>query len=339
MRPPALLFGVPIDDVTMEETVDVIAAMVADGRASGRTHQVATVNVDFLVHATADPFVRGVLQRAALNIPDGMPVLWGAKLAGTPLRERVTGVDLVDALVARAETTGWRIHFFGSAPDVADRALALLRERHPGAAVSAESGPMLADVERVDDAVLDAIAAIDADILCVALGNPKQERFIAAHATRLGVPVSIGVGGTLDMLVGDRRRAPRWMQRVGLEWVFRAAQEPKRLGRRYAHDAVVFGPKVLRYARQVRRLRTEGAGPAGADGALALGAVRRLSLPDLARAVGRRRDAARRGEPVGPVALHPDLVRELRALDAEGLLPSDTAPDLGGRDGSGSVTP
>lgn len=337
MRPPALLFGVPIDDVTMEETVDAIAEMVADGRGSGRTHQVATVNVDFLVHATADPFVRGVLQRAALNIPDGMPVLWGAKLAGTPLRERVTGVDLVDALVARSETTGWRIHFFGSAPDVADRALALLRERHPAAAVTAESGPMLADVERVDDEVLDAIAAVDADILCVALGNPKQERFIAAHATRLGVPVSIGVGGTLDMLVGDRRRAPRWMQRVGLEWVFRAAQEPKRLGRRYAHDAVVFGPKVLRYARQVRRLRTEGA--VGTDGSLPLGEVRRLSLPDLAREVGRRRDAVRRGEAVAPVAVHPDLAQHLRALDAETLLPFDTAPDLGGRGGSGSVAP
>ena len=104
---------------------------------------------------------------------------------------------------------------------------------------------MIPDVDLIDDAVLDAIAAVDADILCVALGNPKQERFIAAHRDRLQVPVMIGVGGSLDMLVGKRRRAPEWMQSLGLEWVVRAIQEPRRLGLRYAHDIRVFTPAIV----------------------------------------------------------------------------------------------
>jgi exopolysaccharide biosynthesis WecB/TagA/CpsF family protein len=254
-RPPALLFGVPIDDLTMDESIDAVGTLVADGRRHGRTHQIATVNVDFLVNALADPEVRRLLQDASLNVADGLPVVWSARLAGMPLRERVTGADLVPALAAAAAGRGWRIHFFGSAPGVAERALDLLRARHPDAQLTGTSGPFMADVTDVDDAVLDEIAAHDPDIVCVALGNPKQERFIAAHRDRLGAPVMIGIGGSLDMLVGDKKRAPEWVQRSGTEWVFRAAQEPGRLGKRYAKDAVVFAPRVARYVRALRRHR------------------------------------------------------------------------------------
>ena len=254
-KPPALLFGVPIDDLTMDETLEAIDSLVADGRRHGRTHQIATVNVDFLVNALNDHDVRALLQGAALNVADGLPVVWATRLAGTPVRERVTGADLVPAIAAEATSRGWRVHFFGSAPGVAERALDLLGERHPGAELSGTSGPLLSDVSVVDDAVLDEIIGHDPDILCVALGNPKQERFIAAHRERLGIPVMIGIGGSLDMLVGDKKRAPEWAQRSGVEWVFRAAQEPGRLGKRYAKDAVVFGPRVVEYVRALRRHR------------------------------------------------------------------------------------
>jgi N-acetylglucosaminyldiphosphoundecaprenol N-acetyl-beta-D-mannosaminyltransferase len=250
-----LLFGVPIDDLTMDETLEAIDSLVADGRRHGRTHQIATVNVDFLVNALNDQDVRALLQGAALNVADGLPVVWATRLAGTPVRERVTGADLVPAIAADASFRGWRVHFFGSAPGVAERALDLLGQRHPGAELSGTSGPLLSDVSVVDDAVLDEIIGHDPDILCVALGNPKQERFIAAHRERLGIPVMIGIGGSLDMLVGDKKRAPEWAQRVGVEWVFRAAQEPGRLGKRYAKDAVVFGPRVVEYVRALRRHR------------------------------------------------------------------------------------
>lgn len=239
----------------MDETLDLIERLVRDGRQHGRTHQISTVNVDFLVNALRDDNVKRLLQRADVCIADGMPVVWGARLAGMPVTERVAGADLLPALVARSADTGLRIHCFGSAPEVASRALDLFRTRNPGASVTTESGPMMKDVTAVDDAVLAEIAALDPDVLCVALGNPKQERFIAAHRVRLGTPVLIGVGGSLDMLVGDKKRAPGWVQRVGLEWVVRALQEPKRLGKRYAIDAFVFGPRLLGFLWRLRRYR------------------------------------------------------------------------------------
>jgi N-acetylglucosaminyldiphosphoundecaprenol N-acetyl-beta-D-mannosaminyltransferase len=254
-RPPAVLFGVAIDDLSMDETVDVVGDLVASGRRQGRTHQIATVNVDFLVNALADERVRRLLQRADLCLADGMPVVWGARASRMPLRDRVAGADLVPALAERAASTGWRIHLFGSTAGTAERSADLLRRKYPGVHVTADSGPIIADIDRVDEAVLASIATIDPDILCVALGNPKQERFIDAYRDRLRTPVMIGVGGTLDMLVGDKRRAPEWVQRVGMEWVVRAAQEPRRLGKRYAHDARVFFPRLASWLVALRRQR------------------------------------------------------------------------------------
>jgi exopolysaccharide biosynthesis WecB/TagA/CpsF family protein len=146
---------------------------------------------------------------------------------------------------------GWHVHLFGSAAGVAEEAATRLMRANPQARITAESGPMIPDVTATPDAVLQRLAEVDADVLCVALGNPKQERFIRANRERLRTPVMIGVGGTLDMIVGDKKRAPQWMQRSGLEWSFRALQEPQRLGKRYAHDARVFLPRLRSYLRQL----------------------------------------------------------------------------------------
>ena len=208
-RPPALLFGVPIDDLTMDETVAAIGELVADGRRHGRTHQVATVNVDFLVNALADDGVHQLLQNADVCLADGAPVVWGARAARMKLRERVAGADLVPALAKHSAGAGWRIHLFGSAPGTAERAAELLTARYPWAHVTGDSGPFIKDAGQVDEDLLASLAAADPDILCVALGNPKQEKFIEAYRGRLGAPVMIGIGGTLDFIVGGRRRAPR----------------------------------------------------------------------------------------------------------------------------------
>ncbi|NNE11579.1 MAG: WecB/TagA/CpsF family glycosyltransferase [Ilumatobacter sp.] len=256
--PPALLFGVPIADSTMTETVDLVDRFIGIGRRDGRTFQIATPNVDFLVQAGEQPDVHRILRNSDLNIADGAPIVWASRALGTPVRERVAGSDLVPRLVERSEMTGAKVHVFGSTPDVADRALAMMSERHPAARFTFDPGPVIADPADVDDEVLSSIVAVDADVLCVALGNPKQERFIAAHRERLGVPVLIGVGGSLDMLTGERRRAPGWMQRAGLEWLFRAAQEPGRLGPRYAADVRVFGPRLARELRAARARRDDG---------------------------------------------------------------------------------
>lgn len=252
MRPPALLFGIPIDDLTMGSALDRIGRLVEVGRRERRSHQVVTVNVDFLVNALTDPGVRRVLEGADLNLADGMPVVWAARAAGMAQRERVAGSDLVPRLAAVAAERGWRLHLFGAGEGVATRAAELLRELHPELRIATSTAPVGEDGSVADD-VVDRIADGAPDVLCVALGNPKQEHFIAAHRRRLGVPVSIGVGGSLDMLVGDRRRAPEWARRVGLEWVVRAAQEPGRLGRRYAGDAAVFGPRAAAHVRHLRR--------------------------------------------------------------------------------------
>jgi N-acetylglucosaminyldiphosphoundecaprenol N-acetyl-beta-D-mannosaminyltransferase len=240
----AVLLGVPVDDITLPEAVTTVEQMVATGRSIGRTHQVATVNVDFIVNCLGDPTLRRLLQDAELCIPDGMPIVWGSKLLGMPIRERVTGADLVPALARRSAFTAHRILFFGSAPGVAEHAAELMRELH-GANVVGMSGPRVDGLGEMDPSALDAIRAERPDIICVALGNPKQERWIARHRAQLGIPVLIGVGGTFDLMVGAKRRAPAWMQRSGTEWVFRMLQEPQRLARRYGRDLRLFAPHLL----------------------------------------------------------------------------------------------
>jgi N-acetylglucosaminyldiphosphoundecaprenol N-acetyl-beta-D-mannosaminyltransferase len=256
----ASILGVPIDDVTMDEAIDRIAEMVEDGRSTGRVHQIATVNVDFLCNAVHDDRLMGILGRTALSIADGMPLVWGSRWLGTPLRERVAGADLVPALVERAAADGYRVYFFGAAPTVAASAADVLRERYPGAEIVADAGPMFADPADMDPAALVPIKAARPDICCIALGNPKQELWIDRFGAELGAPVVIGVGGTLDFVSGAKRRAPAWAQRFGLEWVHRAITEPRRLIRRYARDLIVFGPRLARQVVATRRGRRVGSG-------------------------------------------------------------------------------
>jgi N-acetylglucosaminyldiphosphoundecaprenol N-acetyl-beta-D-mannosaminyltransferase len=278
MKPPCVMFGVPIDHATMADTLDRIDEFVADGRRLGRTHQIATVNVDFLVNAITNRELLDLLQHTEFNFADGMPVVWGAARLGTPLPERVAGSDLVPLLAQQSARRGWRVHLFGGAPGVADRARTLLMERYPDALLTADDGPVIRDVTAIDSSLIDRINQHKPDILCVALGNPKQERFIAAQRERLGCPVMIGIGGSLDMLVGDRKRAPRWAQRIGAEWIFRAAQEPGRLGRRYLHDVRVFGPRLVGYVKSVRGYRNASSLTACLENGGIV--VRRCSLPD-----------------------------------------------------------
>ena len=188
-----------------------------------------------------------ILQRTDLAIPDGMPVVWASRLLGTPVRERTTGVDLVPALVERAAADGHRI------VSVRRRA----RRRRAGRRRRSRSGSRALDVvgarrpgrrrRRVDGrpgGPRARSAPLDPTSSCVALGNPKQERWIERYGTAVGAPVLIGIGGTLDFLTGATRRAPAWMQRVGLEWLHRALSEPRRLVGRYARDLRVFLPGV-----------------------------------------------------------------------------------------------
>lgn len=250
------ILGIPVDDVDMTEAVERIVALVHDGRHTQRCHQVATVNVDFVVNALADRELNAIMRSTSLSVPDGMAIVWSARALGVRLRERVAGADLLPALVERAATDGLRIALFGGVPGVAAAAADTFRTRVPGADLWADAGPMFHDVAELTSADVAGLAAADADIGCIAFGNPKQEHFIARFGRELGIPVMIGVGGSLDFVVGAQRRAPSWMQRAGLEWAHRAAGDPRRLAARYGRDAVEFIPRLGRDVLRTRLFPT-----------------------------------------------------------------------------------
>jgi N-acetylglucosaminyldiphosphoundecaprenol N-acetyl-beta-D-mannosaminyltransferase len=241
-----LVLGIPIDELNMEQTLDRLESFFHIGGRSGKFQQVATVNADFVVKALQDPELRYLLQGADLATADGIPLVWGARLLGVPLEERVAGSDLVPALIGRAAEKGYSIYLLGAGPGVAARAADVLKERYPELIIAGIQSPPFSPVLEMSPAIVDEINAAQPDILLVAFGNPKQEKWIDMTRTSLRVPVVIGVGATLDFIAGSKKRAPLWMQRLGLEWSYRLLQEPARLWRRYVVDIVVFTTFFLR---------------------------------------------------------------------------------------------
>lgn len=242
-RSPIAILGVPIDPVTSDDTVEAIATMIA----SRRSHYIVTANVDFVVQARDDIELRKIIFDAHLVVCDGMPLVWASRFLGNPLPERVTGSDLVPRLLAEAESRGWRVFFLGGRQESLDNAVRASRERYPDLRlVGAYSPPFKPLLELNHDEIVARITAARPDILLVAFGCPKQEKWINMHYRSLGVPVSMGVGATLAFLGGTLRRAPLWMQRTGTEWLYRLAQEPGRLGGRYSRGLWVFGQAILR---------------------------------------------------------------------------------------------
>lgn len=252
-RPPIAILGVPIDDVSTDEAVELIERMML----SGQPHYFATANVDFLVQAQRDPELHRILLEADLVVCDGAPVLWASRRLGRPLRERVAGADLVPRLLAVAARHRLRVFLLGASPASAAAAAARLQREFPGlAAVEHYSPPFAPLLEMDHDDIARRVRAARPDLLLVAFGCPKQEKWIAMHGRALGVPVAAGIGASIDFLSGLMRRAPLWMQRVGLEWLFRLAQEPRRLFARYARDFRVLGWRI---AAQYRCLRPTAA--------------------------------------------------------------------------------
>jgi 1,2-diacylglycerol 3-beta-glucosyltransferase len=227
--------GVPIDAVDATTAADRIIGAIG----SGSLLQVATVNLQFLVNARRRPPVQRALRESQLNLADGAPVVWLARLVGQRLPGRVAGADLVPELMALAARRQARVFLLGGAGGVAVEAAAALTRRYPGLVISGTYEPPLTALDAMDDeAIRSRIAEAGADILLVALGHPKQDLWIARNRDSLPVAVAIGVGGTLDMVAGRVRRAPSWAREHGLEWFFRLAQEPTRLFARYVTCAV-----------------------------------------------------------------------------------------------------
>jgi len=244
------LFGIPVAKVTEAEAVEHIVALAKAPR-KGRAAFIATLNVDFVSNAVSGwPFggnseLWGYLRDADFVTADGMPIVLLSKLLRDPLPERVTGADLAPAICRRFAEEGLSVYVLGGSQPALDEAFAKLRDMAPGLKV-AGIDPAFVKLDEPQPEIIERINAARPDLLFVALGNPKQELWMGRNAARLEAGAMIGVGGTFNFLAGRVRRAPAWMQRCGLEWIYRIIQEPGRLWKRYAYGLVKFSWLSLR---------------------------------------------------------------------------------------------
>lgn len=219
------ILDLPVHIIDMNAALDRIDGFI---RAGG-PHHIVTADASMLVMAQTDDELHRIISRADLVTPDSAGILWASRRLGAPMRERVSGVDLVERLCALSPARGYRLYFLGAGPGVAQQAGERMQQRYPGAQIVGARHGFFSDQDLPD--ILEEIHACRPDVLCVALGIPKQEKWIDAHRDALGVPILIGVGGTLDVLSGTVKRAPILFQRARLEWLWRLLSNPRKIGK------------------------------------------------------------------------------------------------------------
>lgn len=239
------ILGAPVDDVTEDEALALVAALLRE--EGDRPHQVVTVNPEFVMEAQHNAAFRRVLWQTDLATPDGFGLLLAARWLGTPLRQRATGVALVQRIATLAAAEGYRLFLLGAAPGVAEEAAAVLQQRNPGLVVVGcfAGGPQ----PRYEPFLRQRIAAARPHILLVAYGHPAQDMWIARNQPHLGIPLAMGVGGVFDYLAGRVPLAPAWVRHIGLEWLFRLLVQPRRW-RRILVAVPFFLWRVVRTGRQ-----------------------------------------------------------------------------------------
>jgi N-acetylglucosaminyldiphosphoundecaprenol N-acetyl-beta-D-mannosaminyltransferase len=240
MSARANVLGCRIDRLDMDATLASVESIIA----SGRFTQHMAINAAKLVTMHSDPRLRAIVDDCGLVNADGQAVVWASRLLGDPLPERVAGIDLMDEVLGLAERRGFRVYFLGARAEVLERAVAKLRERFPALTIAGARDGYFADEET--PAVAEAIRASEPHILFVAMSSPRKEYFLGEYGPTLGAPFVMGVGGSIDVVAGVTRRAPRSWQRLGLEWLYRLLQEPRRMFRRYAVTNWRFTLLVLR---------------------------------------------------------------------------------------------
>lgn len=247
-----------VDAVRFDEALGRIEALV-DAKAGG---VVFTPNVDHVVVAEREPRLRAAYARCELSLADGQPLVWTSGLVGLRLPEKVSGSDVLSPLLSLAVRRKYRLYLLGAAPGVAEEAARKLKEA-TGLEVCGVDSPRIGLQPAADEAdVVARIRSAQPDLLLVFLGAPKAEVFLDRIRDGLGPVVSVSLGASLDFYVGRVRRAPRWMQRTGLEWLYRLVQEPRRLAKRYLVDDVRF---LAILARTLRLPRAERVVPAKED--------------------------------------------------------------------------
>ncbi len=223
-------------------------------RTERRREYVCVVSVHGLVVAQRDPVIRHALNHCGMATEDGMPLVWWSQLAGFPQARRVCGSDLLDEVCAFGVSRKFRHYFYGASPKVVEQLIAQLQKRHPGLCVAGYRSPPFRRLSSAEDAAdIAAINETEPDFVWVGLGMPKQEKWMVEHLGKINATALIGVGAAFDFHAGTKPRAPGWMQRSGLEWVFRLMTEPRRLAHRYLIDNSLFLGHML---QQITGLRT-----------------------------------------------------------------------------------
>lgn len=233
-----MIAGVAIDNITMTGALHFIEERIRQKDAS----YMVTPNVDHIVKLQKDVEFRHIYEQATAALPDGMPVLWAGRFLKTPLKEKVSGSDLVYKICETAALKGYRLFFLGGRPGAARQAKERLNKRFPSLRiVGTHCPPMGFELDAGENKKIEVmIKGVRPDILLVGLGAPKQEKWIYKYHKRLQVPVSIGVGASFEFMAGMVKRAPRFMQRAGLEWFWRLMMEPRRLWKRYLVNDMQF---------------------------------------------------------------------------------------------------
>lgn len=237
------ILGVEVASLTMEQAVQAAEKFMD----SSAPHLIATANAEMIMRAGTDAELKNILNTADLVVPDGAGTVWAANYLGVKMPERVAGFDLVQHLLANAPAKGRRIFFFGSAPGVADKAKAKAEADYPGITVAGTHDGFFTAADEGD--IIRQIKEARPHLLLAALGVPKQEKWLKAHMAEIGCPLCIGVGGTFDVMAGVMKRAPLWMQKAKLEWLFRGMMQPQRIGRLMALPRFVLAVKAYKKGR------------------------------------------------------------------------------------------
>lgn len=219
------ILGAQIHGLTMEETLNKIETFIQEGTS----HQIITLNAEILYRANHQPALLEIINQADLVTPDGTGIVWAARKLGQPVPERVTGIDLLQEIARKAASTGWKLFLYGGKPGVAQQAAVNLQKQYPALEIAGTAHGYLTEKEM--PSLLKKIRETRPHILLVALGAPKQEYWIKKHLRETGVPVAIGVGGSFDVIAGHVKRAPLWVQKAHLEWLYRLLKEPWRYKR------------------------------------------------------------------------------------------------------------
>jgi len=240
----AEVYGVPLDLLTMDETVEKCVELVE----AAKPVQHVVINAGKVVMMQDVPGLREIIAGCDLVSADGQSIVWAGRVLGADVPQRVAGIDLMHRLLAEAETRGWPVYFLGARQEVLEACVRQVCSDHPGLKLAGMHNGYFSD----DSAVAGAVRSSGARVVFVGISSPRKEQFLAEHLHRMGPVFAMGVGGSFDVVAGITRRAPVWMQRLGLEWFYRFAQEPGRMWKRYLVGNSRFIALTLRERRMKR---------------------------------------------------------------------------------------